>query len=271
MSEQEHFDQETYDRLIAEGKSEETARAQAKAAAIRKGALASDGDAHDPPEPYRATKDAAEHDEEAAKQPAEVGASPRGGARPIGGQLTPEERAQRVAASMGSGNGESRARLLALVPPSEQLREIRAKQEDRVYTWPHLLIIEFVALLSMGSLILVLSFFLDAPLRQLANPNLTPNPSKAPWYFLGLQEMLHYFHPMVAGVLLPGMALAILAGTAYFDKNPSAKPDNRKFANMAMTFFIVLWTVLMVIGIFFRGPGFNWTYPWQDGLFFELP
>ena len=269
MSDQEPFDQETYDRLIAEGKSEDIARAQAKAAAIRAQALGAD-DEHEPPEAYEEAKQAAERDVEAAKQPAEVGASPKGGARPIRGGLTPEEKAQRVAASLEDGNGHH-ARLLALVPPSEQLREIRAKQEDRVYTWPHLLIIEFVALLSMGSLILVLSFFLDAPLRALANPNLTPNPSKAPWYFLGLQEMLHYFHPMVAGVLLPGMALAILAATAYFDKNPSVKPDNRKFANMAFTFFIVMWTVLMVIGIFFRGPGFNWTYPWQDGLFFELP
>ncbi len=122
----------------------------------------------------------------------------------------------------------------------------------------------------MGVIVLIASFFLDAPLGALANPNLTPNPSKAPWYFLGLQELLRYFHPMVAGVTIPGVGLIVLGATAYFDKNPSAKPENRKFANMAMTFFLVLWTILVISGSFFRGPGFNWVWPWVDGLFFEL-
>jgi quinol-cytochrome oxidoreductase complex cytochrome b subunit len=160
-------------------------------------------------------------------------------------------------------------RLLALVPPSG-IQQVSDKQQDKVYTWPHLLLVEFVALLAMGAVLLVMSYFIDATFRDLANPNLTPNPSKAPWYFLGLQELLRYFHPMVAGVTIPGVGLIVLGGAAYVDKNPSAKPENRKFATMAMTFFLVMWTVFVFAGSFFRGPGFNWVWPWVDGLFFEL-
>src|SRR5919204_6248177 len=90
-------------------------------------------------------------------------------------------------------------RLLALVPP-EGIQRVEREQGDRINVWPHLLIEEFVAMLVVLAALTVFSTFVNAPLRELANPNLTPNPSKAPWYFLGLQELLRYFHPMVAGV-----------------------------------------------------------------------
>jgi menaquinol-cytochrome c reductase cytochrome b/c subunit len=280
MSEEVQIDQEVYDRLIAEGKSERIARAKAKAASVRKGKLAAGQSIG--PKPA----------EENQKALAEFRAAQGGGAAPSGaaaatatqavpsGRLSPEERAARVAASLGNGGNGSPSmgvpaasdhthRLLALVPPAG-IQQVQSKQQDKVYTWPHLLIVEFVALLAMTAVILVTSFFLDAPLGALANPNLTPNPSKAPWYFLGLQELLRYFHPMVAGVTIPGVGLIVLGATAYFDKNPSAKPENRKFASMAMTFFLVLWTIFVFAGSFFRGPGFNWVWPWVDGLFFEL-
>ena len=89
-------------------------------------------------------------------------------------------------------------RLLALVPP-EGIQRVEREQGDRVNVWPHLLVEEFVAMLILTAGLLVFSTFLNAPLRELANPNLTPNPSKAPWYFLGLQELLRYFHPMIVG------------------------------------------------------------------------
>jgi len=159
--------------------------------------------------------------------------------------------------------------LLALVPPAG-IQQVQWKQMDKVYTWPHLLIVEFVAVLAATTLVLIVSFFIDATFRELANPNLTPNPSKAPWYFLGLQELLRYFHPMVAGVTFPGVGLVLLGAAPYLDKNPSAKPENRKFATLAMTWFLTMWTIFVFAGSFFRGPGFNWVWPWVDGLFFEL-
>ena len=116
----------------------------------------------------------------------------------------------------------------------------------------------------------IFSSFVNAPLRELANPNLTPNPSKAPWYFLGLQELLTMFHPMVAGVTIPGVGLIVLIFAPYIDKNPSNKPEDRKFAISMFTIFLMFWAVLVIIGSFFRGQGFNFVFPWNDGIFFEL-
>src|SRR3970282_159999 len=108
----------------------------------------------------------------------------------------------------------------------------------------------------------VFATFVNAPLRELANPNLTPNPSKAPWYFLGLQELLRYFHPMIAGVLLPGIGLTLLGAWPYLDKNPSVRPQNRKFSIMIFTIFMMSSAILSTIGSLFRGPGYNWVWPW---------
>jgi quinol-cytochrome oxidoreductase complex cytochrome b subunit len=132
--------------------------------------------------------------------------------------------------------------------------------------WPHLLIEEFIALLVVLAGLTIFSTIVNAPLRELANPNLTPNPSKAPWYFLGLQELLTMFHPMIAGVTIPGIVLGLLALAAYLDKNPSNKPEDRKFMISVQTVHLMFWAVLTIIGSFFRGPGFNFTFPWDTGL-----
>ena len=137
-------------------------------------------------------------------------------------------------------------------------------------TWPHLLAAEFVASLVCLAFTFVFSVFVNAPLLQLANTNQTPNPSKAPWYFLGLQELLTMFHPMIAGVTIPGVGLIVMIFAPYIDKNPSNKPEDRKFATSLMTIHLMFWAVLVIIGSFFRGPGFNFTLPWRDGIFFEL-
>jgi hypothetical protein len=160
-------------------------------------------------------------------------------------------------------------RLLALVAP-EGVQRVEREQGDRVNTFPHLMIEEFVALLIVSVLLVVFSTFVNAPLRELANPNLTPNPSKAPWYFLGLQELLRYFHPMVAGVTIPGFILVGLAAVPYLDRNPSTKPGDRKIAITLFTMLFMFGATLTIIGSFFRGPGFNWVWPWHQGLFFEL-
>jgi hypothetical protein len=165
---------------------------------------------------------------------------------------------------------EEKHRLLALVPP-EGIQRVEREQGDRINVWPHLLIEEFIALLLVTVTLVIFSTLVNAPLRELANPNLTPNPSKAPWYFLGLQELLRYFHPMVAGVLFaPTLVLLALAVVPYVDRNPSTKPGDRKIAITMFTMLMMFGATLTIIGSFFRGTGYNWVWPWAQGVFFEL-
>jgi menaquinol-cytochrome c reductase cytochrome b/c subunit len=289
MAEDIQPDQETYDRLIAAGESERTARAKAKSVAIRKargvnrGSLQGGGQATATAEAPAAAAPAATEAPAAAEPaaaPAAATAAPaRPAARPAqapggnGGRLTPEERAARVAAAIATKGLPGQAgqaarqgethRLLAMVPP-EGIQRAEARQEDKVNVWPHLLLREAVAAFAMFAFVTVFSVVVNAPLRELANSNLTPNPSKAPWYFLGLQELLRYFHPMVAGVTIPGIALLVLAATPYFDRNPSMRPENRKLAILMFTMFLMFWAVLVMAGSFFRGPSFEWVWPWTQ-------
>jgi hypothetical protein len=170
---------------------------------------------------------------------------------------------------VGAGPGGHTQRLLTVVK-SGSIQDVKATPVDKVHTWPHLLAGEFVAALVCTAFTFVFSVFVNAPLLQLANPNLTPNPSKAPWYFLGLQELLTMFHPMVAGVTIPGMGLILLMLAPYMDRNPSIKPEDRKFTISVFTIFMMFWAVLVIIGSFFRGPGQNFVLPWKSGIFFEL-
>ena len=160
-------------------------------------------------------------------------------------------------------------RLLALVPP-EGVQRVERDQGDRINVFPHLLLEELLSLVIVTAALIVFSTFVNAPLQALANQNLTPNPSKAPWYFMGLQELLRYFHPMVAGVLIPTIFFAFMFVLPYVDRNPSIKPGDRKMAIVLFTLMLMLWTILTIIGAFFRGPGFNFVWPWADGLFFDL-
>ncbi|MGH2709868.1 MAG: menaquinol-cytochrome c reductase cytochrome b subunit [Actinomycetota bacterium] len=159
-------------------------------------------------------------------------------------------------------------RLLALVAP-EGIQRVEREQGDRVNTFPHLLIQEMLSLIIVSAALIIFSTFVNAPLRELANANLTPNPSKAPWYFLGLQELLRYFHPMVAGVLVPTLFFGLLFVVPYVDRNPSTKPGDRKVALVLFTMLMMFFAILTIIGAFFRGPGFNFVPPW-DGVFFDL-
>ena len=181
-----------------------------------------------------------------------VAAAPAGGGVPV-----------------GAGPGGHTQRLLTVVK-SGSIQEATAAPVDKVHSWPHLLAVEFVAALACTAFLFVFSWVVNAPLLQAADFNKTPNPSKAPWYFLGLQELLTMFHPMIAGVTLPGMGLIALILAPYLDRNASNKPEDRKFMTSMMTMFLMFWAVLTIIGSFFRGPGFNFTFPWRDGIFFEL-
>lgn len=170
---------------------------------------------------------------------------------------------------VGAGPGGHTQRLLTVVK-SGSIQETKAAPVDKVHTWPHLLAVEFVAALACTAFLFVFSWVVNAPLLHAADFNKTPNPSKAPWYFLGLQELLTMFHPMIAGVTLPGMGLVALILAPYVDRNTSNKPEDRKWMTSMMTLFLMFWAVLVIIGSFFRGPGFNFTFPWRDGIFFEL-
>ena len=169
----------------------------------------------------------------------------------------------------GSGPEGHNQRLLTVVK-SGSIQDTKSVPVDKVHVWPHLLVAEFLAALAVTLFTLLFSIFVNAPLLNLANFNQTPNPSKAPWYFLGLQEMLTMFHPMVAGVTIPGIGLFLLVMAPYIDKNPAKAPEDRKFAISLMTVHLMFWSVLVMIGSFFRGPGFNFVFPWNSGLFFEL-
>lgn len=174
-----------------------------------------------------------------------------------------------AAAPLAGGPGGHTQRLLTVVK-SGSIQDVKSVPQDKVHVWPHLLVAEFVAAAAITAFTTIFSIFVNAPLLELANFNETPNPSKAPWYFLGLQELLTMFHPMVAGVTIPGMGLILLVMAPYIDKNPSNKPEDRKFAISLMTVHLMAWAILVMIGSFFRGPGFNFVFPWNAGLFFEL-
>jgi hypothetical protein len=176
-----------------------------------------------------------------------------------------------AAPPLATGPGGHTQRLLTVVK-SGSIQDVKAVPQDKVHVWPHLLAVEFVAALICTAFTLVFSIFVNAPLLALANFNQTPNPSKAPWYFLGLQELLTMYHPMVAGVTIPGMGIFALMLAPYTDRNPSNKPEDRKFAISLFTFFLMFWAVLVLIGSFFRGPGFNFIWPWANGIdgIFEL-
>ncbi len=145
---------------------------------------------------------------------------------------------------------------------------IEKAESDRVWVWPDLVYTELISLIACSVILIVWSIFLKAPLEQPANPANTPNPSKAPWYFLGLQEMLVYFDPWLAGVVLPGLIIAGLICIPYIDKNPKGNgyyTINERKSEVAIFLFgfAVLWSSLIVLGTFLRGPNWNFFGPFE--------
>ncbi len=288
------LDQETFDRVLAEevgkGADRRVAEGRARAAALRAArAKSGEGPTATPapspaagdgvaPEPAAASAAAASPSAApapAAAAPAATAAPAAAAAAPAAATATltaPERQAPAPTGNVPEPKkgAPEKHRLLALVPP-EGIQRVEREQGDRINVWPHLLIEEFVAMMIVLAALTIFATFVNAPLRELANPNLTPNPSKAPWYFLGLQELLRYFHPMVAGVLFaPTLVLLALAVAPYVDRNPSTKPGDRKIAITLFTMLIMFGAVLTIIGSFFRGTGYNWVWPWAQGVFFDL-
>jgi quinol-cytochrome oxidoreductase complex cytochrome b subunit len=165
--------------------------------------------------------------------------------------------------------GTERFRLLAYVKQESMVR-VDKRPDETVLTWPHLLRAEFLMACLITALLLVMSFFVMAPLEEEANVNVTPLVAKAPWYFLGLQEMLAYFNPTVAGFFIPMPFYFIgLALIAYVDRSPYRAARDRKLAWILFLSIMFFGIGVTLIGAFFRGPGWNWVWPW-DGLFFTL-
>jgi menaquinol-cytochrome c reductase cytochrome b/c subunit len=163
---------------------------------------------------------------------------------------------------------QRRYRTLAVVK-QEAITRVEKPLEDSVFVWPHLLVREFFAATALTVMVTLLSLAIDAPLQAPASPSTTPNPAKAPWYFLGLQELLHYFPPTTAGVLIPGLTLAGLAILPYIDRNPSRAYADRKVSITVFTMFVIFWAVITLAGSFFRGQGWLWVWPW-NGVYFDL-
>jgi len=145
---------------------------------------------------------------------------------------------------------------------------IEKEESDRVWVWPDLVYTELISLIACSVILIVWSIILKAPLEQPANRSVTPNPSKAPWYFLGLQEMLVYFDPWLAGVVLPGLIIVGLIAIPYIDKNPKGNGyytfNERKAEIVLFLFgFVILWVSLIVLGTFLRGPNWNFFGPFE--------
>jgi hypothetical protein len=148
-------------------------------------------------------------------------------------------------------------------PPLEKL------EDDKVLVWPDLVYTELIAMIVMTFVLVIWAVVLKAPLEPPASTAKAPNPSKAPWYFLGLQEMLVYFDPWMAGVVLPTMIIVGLIALPYIDFNQKGNGyftfAQRKFAMTTFLFgFVVLWVTLIVLGTFLRGPNWNFFGPFQE-------
>ncbi len=145
---------------------------------------------------------------------------------------------------------------------------VEAKRSRHFLVWPDLVYIELLTVILVSAGLIVWSILSKAPLEEPSNPTLSPNPAKAPWYFLGLQEMLVYFDPWIAGVLLPSMIILGLMAIPYLDTNPRGSGyytfKERKYAISVFFFgFLILWVLLIVLGTFLRGPNWNFFGPYE--------
>ncbi len=163
---------------------------------------------------------------------------------------------------------EPRYRLLGVVPREIEVRP-KQEPEDTVFTWPHFLVRHAVIAALTVAVVFALAIAFDAPLKDMANPNLTPPVAKAPWYFAGLQELLHYFNPMVAGVLAPAAALVFLAALPFLDRAKGWRIRDRRMVVIVFTVLALAAVILTVRGGLFRGPEWSWVPPWEH-MYLEL-
>jgi len=176
---------------------------------------------------------------------------------------------------LGIKQSRENDRLIANLEQDPQLAKTHHRKVEpwrpgwarELHVWPYLVRIELLAAVIVTVILFVWSITLNAPLEEPANPNLTMNPSKAPWYFLGLQEMLVYFDPWIAGVVMPSIIMIGLMVFPYVDSNPLGNGyytlRQRRFATGMFCWGFLMWILLIVIGTFIRGPGWIWFWPGQ--------
>ena len=144
--------------------------------------------------------------------------------------------------------------------------QVGRNPEDEVFAWPHLVFRELLLFLFVVAVVLVLAIFWNAPLEELANPIHPPNPAKAPWYFLGLQELVSY-SAFWGGVVVPGVLVMALLLLPYIDRKRKGVgrwfARERAVANTIFTICLVIAIVLTIIGSLFRGPNWSWQEPWK--------
>lgn len=139
--------------------------------------------------------------------------------------------------------------------------------EDTVFSWPHLLMRELLVFFGLMAVLLVVSLIFDAPLEEMANPARPTNPAKAPWYFLGLQDMVSY-DALIGGIVVPAGTVIVLMLVPYFDRDPKGVgvwfAPERRLAITLFTIFMVSQLVFIFVGTYMRGPNWAFYWPWQE-------
>lgn len=190
--------------------------------------------------------------------------------RKDGGLAAPAESGVAVPPAVGEEtfpSGTKTYGLMALVEGSDRRPVPATDPADEVFSWPHLLYRELLLFMAVLAFLTIVSLLIQAPLEEIANPARTPNPAKAPWYFLGLQELVHY-SAFLGGVLVPTLLVFSLIALPYLDKGASGigvwfHPGRRRAIAIFSICFGML-TLLTVIGTLFRGP--NWAFVWPWGM-----
>jgi menaquinol-cytochrome c reductase cytochrome b/c subunit len=160
----------------------------------------------------------------------------------------------------------ARDRVVAPRRPVEAPSTVRDDSDDEmVVSFPEFVFKEFIVSVGATVFLVVVSLIVNAPLLGQANPGVTPNPSKAPWYFLGLQELLSRFPPLMAGVAFPTFVIVLMILVPFLDRNPSRRPSERKVAIILFALYNVIVVALVIIGVFFRGHEFIWNWGWVLG------
>jgi len=191
-----------------------------------------------------------------------MGSWPESSEAASGTRAEPAEAGPAAGAALAPSDGRGAAAIG--VPEAAVAR----RPDEEVNTYPHLVFVELLAALAVAASFTVASVLFDAPLEEIADPALTPNPSKAPWYFVGLQELLVYFDPWTAGVMIPLLIIFGLMAIPYLDTNPAGRDayefSRRKFAVTVFTFGLALWFALILIGYFLRGSSWQLYWPWES-------
>jgi menaquinol-cytochrome c reductase cytochrome b/c subunit len=191
-----------------------------------------------------------------AQPEAQASADAEGVARPD----TTTPAARPAAAATAAAPRPAPARPAAAPPARPAPTSLKKDADTSIPSFPALVYREFIASLVVGVVLTVIALVVQSPLQQQADPSMTPNPSKAPWYFLGLQELLSRVPPITAGVAFPTLVIAGLIAMPYLDRNPSRQPRDRKVGIIIFTGFLIFSVAFALIGTFFRGLEWRWFW-----------